>query len=131
MGLLLAAEIAVRVTRRPFQNFLAEQVFGPLKMSETSLGLGGRAVRDTMQCQVEQVSDWDWNSSYWRNLGAPWGGAHSTVHDVSTFVRYFANPDHALPQTGNGEVDDNESNYGTKRDARLRLEARTAGHMGA
>ena len=19
--------------------------------------------------------DWNWNSDYWRNLGAPWGGA--------------------------------------------------------
>jgi hypothetical protein len=46
-----------------------------------------------MLCQVESPSDWDWNSSYWRNLGSPWGGAHSTVSDVAQFlmiaVKYF------------------------------------------
>ena len=46
-----------------------------------------------MHCQVKVASDWDWNSSYWRNLGSPWGGAHSTTGDVALFLRYFAHPD--------------------------------------
>jgi len=45
-----------------------------------------------MQCQVVHPSDWDWNSSYWRNLGAPWGGAHSTVSDLARFLEYFTHP---------------------------------------
>ena len=45
-----------------------------------------------MQCQVEEHNDWDWNSAYWRNLGSPWGGAHSTAADVGRFLRYFAEP---------------------------------------
>ncbi|HZO53653.1 MAG TPA: serine hydrolase domain-containing protein [Bryobacteraceae bacterium] len=93
MGILLAAEIAQRVTKRPFPEFLRASVFKPLLLSETSLGLGGRAIADTAQCQVEGNDDWNWNSPYWRNLAAPWGGAHSTAEDVSRFVRSFLSPD--------------------------------------
>ena len=61
-------------------------------MKDTSLGLGGRDLAGTMQCQVDEHNDWDWNSAYWRNLGSPWGGAHSTAADVGRFLRYFADP---------------------------------------
>jgi CubicO group peptidase (beta-lactamase class C family) len=63
-------------------------------MMRTSLGLGGRAIAETAQCQVAEAgrSDWDWNSAYWRNLGAPWGGAHSTVRDLAGFAEAFVSP---------------------------------------
>ena len=93
MGILLAAEIVAHVARQSFPEFLRTQVFEPLGMHRTSLGLGGRLIKDTMQSQVPQVSDWDWNSQYWRNLAAPWGGAHSTVGDISRFLRSFVQSD--------------------------------------
>jgi CubicO group peptidase (beta-lactamase class C family) len=93
MGILLAAEIAQRVTKTPFPEFIRTSVFKPLLMSETSLGLGGRAIADTAQCQVEGNDDWNWNSPYWRNLAAPWGGAHSTAENVCRFLRSFLTPD--------------------------------------
>lgn len=96
MGFLLAADIASRVTKESFPSFLSHNVFLPLAMRDTSLGLGGRAISQTMQCQVVHPSDWDWNSSYWRNLGAPWGGAHSTVNDLARFLEYFAHPDQRI-----------------------------------
>jgi CubicO group peptidase (beta-lactamase class C family) len=101
MGILLAAEIASRVTKEFFPSFVSHQVFEPLGMRNTSLGLGGRAISQTMQCQVVHSSDWDWNSAYWRNLGAPWGGAHSTVSDLARFLHYFAHPDQRImrPET--------------------------------
>lgn len=92
MGILLSAEIVSRVSGRPFPEFLKAEVFEPLGMKRTSLGTGGRKIADLMQCQVPEVNDWDWNSQYWRNLGAPWGGAHSTVGDISRFLQYFAEP---------------------------------------
>ena len=92
MGFLLAADIASRVTKESFPSFLNHHVFVPLAMRDTSLGLGGRAISQTLQCQVVHPSDWDWNSSYWRNLGAPWGGAHSTVSDLARFLEYFTHP---------------------------------------
>ncbi len=93
MGILLAAEIVERVARVPLRDFLRDNVFRPLGMTRTSLGLGGRRIPDTMQCQVPETSDWDWNSPYWRDLGAPWGGVHSTAPDVTRFLRYFLQPD--------------------------------------
>jgi CubicO group peptidase (beta-lactamase class C family) len=93
MGVLLAAEIVQRITGMPFREFLRREGFLPLGMTETSLGLGGRRVADTAQCQVEGNDDWNWNSRYWRDLGAPWGGVHSTAADVSKFLASFLHPD--------------------------------------
>lgn len=99
MGFLLAAEIASRISTQAFPAFLDEHVYRRLGMRKTSLGLGGRNISQTMQCQVKNASDWDWNSGYWRNLGAPWGGAHSTTGDVALFLRYFSHPDGSLVKT--------------------------------
>jgi beta-lactamase class C len=90
MGILLASEIVSRITGQRFPELLKSHVFEPMGMRLTSLGLGGRAISETMLCQVPQASDWDWNSPYWRNLGAPWGGAHSTAGDISRLLQYFA-----------------------------------------
>lgn len=112
MGILLAAEVAQRITRKPFPEFLDEAVFRPLGMTRTALGLGRFKIPETMQCQVTEApgmygggsSDarsWHWNSPYWRNLAAPWGGAHSTGPDIAKFLGYFLKP-HAgflKPQT--------------------------------
>jgi CubicO group peptidase (beta-lactamase class C family) len=108
MGILLASEIVHRITRRPFPDFLAAQVFLPLQMNETSLGLGGRSISQTMQCQVPEVTSYDWNSSYWRNLASPWGGAHSTAPDIAKFLAYFAYPDGRVlkPETAMAMVTD-------------------------
>lgn len=94
MGILLAAAIVEQVSGEPMPAFMARTLFSPLGMGQTSLGLGGRAIADTAQCQVPEAerSDWDWNSPYWRNLGAPWGGAHATARDVGAFLEAFASP---------------------------------------
>lgn len=99
MGVLLAGEIVQRITRRPLSAFLHEELFRPLGMSDTSLGLGGRKISETMQCQVDVHTDWDWNSTYWRNLASPWGGAHSTAADVSRFLQYFMRPEPPVLKT--------------------------------
>jgi len=89
MGILLAATIVEKISGQPLAEFLASDIFAPLRMTKTSLGLGGRKIAGTAQCQVPEPGDWDWNSAYWRNLAAPWGGAHSTVHDLATFAEAF------------------------------------------
>jgi len=88
MGILLASAVAERITKVPFREFLQKELFKPLAMNETSLGLGSRRIEDTARCQVPETG-WDWNSSYWRNLGAPWGGAHSNVEDVARYLAAF------------------------------------------
>lgn len=93
MGILLASEIAQRVTDMPFRDFLKREIYSPLGMSQTSLGLGGRKIPDTAQCQVPPGDeDWNWNSPYWRDLGAPWGGAHASAADVARFLEFFMHP---------------------------------------
>jgi len=103
MGILLAAEIAERVTGKPFPEFLHQELFRPLGMRRTALGLGAFKIPETAQCQVDKapgiygggvadMKSWDWNSRYWRNLAAPWGGAHSTAPDIARFLEYFLLP---------------------------------------
>src|SRR5690606_20353428 len=82
MGTLLASEIVQRITKKPFPTFMKEEIFLKIGMPATSLGLGGRKLEDTAEIQVPEETSWDWNSSYWRNLAAPWGGAISTTEDI-------------------------------------------------
>ena len=104
MGIMLAAEIVERVTKTKLPEFLAKEVFTPLSMTRTVLGLGKFKKTDMVLAQTEHAApeagagdpnarDWDWNSDYWRNLAAPWGGVHSTVGDLSIFLRCFMHPD--------------------------------------
>jgi CubicO group peptidase (beta-lactamase class C family) len=94
MGILLAAAIVEKVGGEPMPALMARTIFDPLRMRQTSFGLGGRRLADTAQCQVPEAerSDWDWNSPYWRNLGAPWGGAHATAGDLAAFLQAFVSP---------------------------------------
>ena len=36
-----------------------------------------------------KAREWDWNSPYWRKLGAPWGGTHASAPDVGRFLAEF------------------------------------------
>jgi CubicO group peptidase (beta-lactamase class C family) len=93
MGILLASEIVERIAKMPLPDFLRDELFLPLGMKNTSLGLGTRQIADTIPSDIEGKSDWDWNSTYWRGLGAPWGGALGPAADIERLLRYFAKPD--------------------------------------
>jgi len=91
MGTLLASEIVERVSGKPQDLFLREEVFGPLKMRRSSMGIGKRQIESTVLCDLptqgsmpmkDSDAAWHWNSPYWRKLGAPWGGMHSSVRDI-------------------------------------------------
>lgn len=103
MGILLAAEIVQRITNTTLPDFLAREVFTPLAMARSALGLGRYKLADTVRCQTEHAApeagagdpdarNWDWNSDYWRHLGAPWGGAHGSAGDVGRFLHSFMLP---------------------------------------
>ena len=107
MGILLAAEVAQRITGEPFPQFVKRRIFDPLKMTNSALGLGTFRLDDLMRCQVEDAAPesgagdadakaWDWNSRYWRSLGAPWGGVHSSARDIARFMEAFLKPSKAL-----------------------------------
>ena len=103
MGILLLSEVARRITGVEFAEFVQREVFRPLGMTRTAMGLGRFDQSETVRCQVEHAAEesgggdpnakrWDWNSSYWRNLGAPWGGAHGSARDVGAFLHEFLTP---------------------------------------
>lgn len=101
MGILLAAEIVERLTLMRLRRFLQMELFDKLGLKKTALGLGKHKIADTALSQVTGDDDWNWNSPYWRGLGAPWGGAHSTAPEVAKFIEMFQNPDNGIlkPET--------------------------------
>ncbi len=98
MGILIASAIAEKITGAPFREYLAREVFRPYGMKSTSLGLGGRPLSQMVRSQVGPATDWDWNSEYWRDLGAPWGGAHATSPDIAAFLEVFRDDQPSLKE---------------------------------
>jgi len=91
-GILLAAEIVQRVAGQALRDFEAEQIFTPLGMKRTVLGLGSFEIPQTVWCSttMEQSEDdrsWGWNTPYWRDFGAPWGGMHTTTGDLAVLLQ--------------------------------------------
>ncbi len=98
MGILIAAEIAEKISGKPFGQFIDEKVYRPLGMTRTSMGLMGRPNDETVQNQAAPAGteegkqtwlSWNWNSQYWRDLGSPWGGALGSAADVARFYEEF------------------------------------------
>ncbi|MEQ8785525.1 MAG: serine hydrolase domain-containing protein [Pirellulaceae bacterium] len=103
MAILLASEVAQRITGADFPTLVDEAIYKPLEMRHSAMGLGRLKLENLMRCQVEQAAPesgagdpaakkWDWNSPYWRKLGAPWGGAHGSAQDVARFLAEFLHP---------------------------------------
>jgi CubicO group peptidase (beta-lactamase class C family) len=93
-GTLLAAEIVERVSSMALRDFEEQRIFAPLGMAASSLGLGGRAIEDLVWCgtiaqkdEDEDGRSWGWNTPYWRDLGAPWGGMHSNGPDLAVLMQ--------------------------------------------
>ena len=98
MGILLSAEIAQKITGKPIADLVEERVFKKLGMRRTGYGLRGRDNAITVASQAAPAmteagkkswNSWNWNSEYWRNLGAPWGGALGSAADINRFYREF------------------------------------------
>jgi CubicO group peptidase (beta-lactamase class C family) len=97
-GILLAYEITQMLSGKTMEQL----VFAPLGMRSSTLGLGSLSLKDVVRSQTEyapadlgssaDAKTWDWNSQYWRALGAPWGGVHATAADIATFLWDFLNP---------------------------------------
>lgn len=86
MGTAVVAEIVQRITKLSIIDFLKKEIFDPLGLKSTSLGLGpldrARVVR--VQEQEDHAgSDFGWNSDYWQNLGVPWGGLFTSPEDFA------------------------------------------------
>ncbi len=103
MAILLATEIAQRISGTPFPKLVNETIYLPLDMKRSAMGIAGLDPKALMNCQVESAApesgagdpttkSWDWNSPYWRKLGVPWGGAHGSAPDMARFLEEFLHP---------------------------------------
>ena len=109
MAILLACEIAQRISGKSIATLVDQSVCQPLRMKHSALGTGRLRPESLMRCQVEKAApesgagdpatkDWDWNSSYWRTFGAPWGGVHASAADVARFLDAFLHPEGKILQ---------------------------------
>jgi CubicO group peptidase (beta-lactamase class C family) len=85
-GSAMLAEVVHQVTGKTISEYLRDEVFTPLGMSDTSLGAVA-ARRERMvpiRLPRDQVgTNWNWNSDYWLNFGAPWGGLITSPADLA------------------------------------------------
>jgi CubicO group peptidase (beta-lactamase class C family) len=100
MGIMLAARIAELISGSDIRTLVDRTVFQPLGMKHSAQGLGRFKLEDMVSCQMEgaapesgsgdpRAKEWDWNSPYWRKLGAPWGGTHASAPDIARFLNEF------------------------------------------
>ena len=100
MGILLATRIAEVISGSDILTLVDRTVFQPLGMKHSAQGLGRFKPDAMISCQKEgaapesgggdpKAKNWDWNSPYWRKLGAPWGGTHASAPDLAIFLSEF------------------------------------------
>jgi CubicO group peptidase (beta-lactamase class C family) len=112
MAILLAARVAELISGMDILTLVDRAVFQPLNMQHSAQGLGRFTLADMIAVQTERAApesgggdpnakDWDWNSPYWRKLGAPWGGTHASAPDIGVFLAEFLNEKGAVvkPET--------------------------------
>ncbi|QDT78056.1 Esterase EstB [Gimesia maris] len=94
MGTLILAEIIQRLTRKTIAQHVRDEIIKPLGLQNTWLGRGDfpreRLVRvETPEYQTD--SNFGWNSSYWQDLGVPWGGMFSSPADMAVICQCMLN----------------------------------------
>ena len=153
MAILLASRIAEIVTGDNILTIVQQRVFDRLELKRSALGLGRFDLSDFVSAQTGKAApesgagdpsaqDWDWNSRYWRALGAPWGTGHASAADIRQFLEEFLFPaGHCLrPETARKMIENRNPegltarglgfNVGTKAGSPGCSEA-TFGHTGS
>jgi CubicO group peptidase (beta-lactamase class C family) len=97
MGILLAGEIVEKLTGMRLRDFEKKEIFEPLGMNHSALGMGSTPIADTVEAWSSPNADpkdterFGANSRYWRDMGHPWGGMHSTTGDLAVLLQTFLN----------------------------------------
>jgi CubicO group peptidase (beta-lactamase class C family) len=93
-GIALLGAVIERVSGVPCRDFLRRELFEPLGMESCALGWRPEFEPKVAQCGLgegQELSDWDWNSRYWRDFGAPWGGMFASAPEFSRFMQMLQN----------------------------------------
>lgn len=98
LGFAMLGEIIRQVTGRDCAQFLEDEIFSPLDLRDTALGAPiawfdgpqpkAHRIAEVLIPQISEMASetarsWNWNSTYWRQLGAPWGGLLTTPADLA------------------------------------------------
>lgn len=100
LGFAVLGEIVHRVSGLPCAEWLRQHLFEPLGMVDTALGAPDSWFTGPVP-RVERIAElrlppeqlnaphWNWNSRYWRQLGAPWGGLLTTPADLGRLAAFL------------------------------------------
>lgn len=95
MGFAVLACILEKIAGAPVSRLLRERLLMPLGMGDSWLGLPEDQVEALLPTTIRNElppsqpvdCNWNWNSRYWRTLGAPWGGMISTAADLGKLLQ--------------------------------------------
>lgn len=98
MGIAVLGAIIEKLSGLSCNQFLRREFFEPLGMNDTQLGApddwfaGASPTAERiaeLRVSADQAADadWNWNSRYWRQFGAPWGGLLTTPWDLGLFAQ--------------------------------------------
>ncbi len=99
-GMAMLMDIAQRVTGMPLAECMLREIFEPLGMEDSTLGVNWSKAERVSQVNLPagisqyggaDAADWNWNSRYLWNLAYPWGGMFSTQADLLRFLNAFLN----------------------------------------
>lgn len=94
MGTLVVAEIVQRLSGLSIAEFLHKEIFAPLGLKSTALGAKSLPAERLLRQQTPQfdgVERFGWNTTYWRELGAPWGGLFTTPDEYAILCQLMLN----------------------------------------
>lgn len=94
MGTLTVAEIIQRISGLSIRDYLKKEIFDPLEMKSTALGSRGVKRERLVRVEIPEYqigSNFGWNSKYWQEFGAPWGGVFSAPEDFAKVCQMLLN----------------------------------------
>ncbi|MFN0056303.1 MAG: serine hydrolase domain-containing protein [Planctomycetales bacterium] len=101
-GFAMLGEVIHQVSGKTCSQFLQDELFDPLEMTDTALGAPAswfegpspkvqRIAEIRLPEEQQQATTWNWNTRYWRQLGVPWGGLLTTPADLGKFASMLIN----------------------------------------
>lgn len=129
MGTAMLGHLVEKISGMPLPAFMQQEIFAPLGMNSTSLGLNpalAKRVAEVSLPEEQQRLDWTWNQPYWQHFGAPWGGMFSTVADLAALLQLLLEEGQGLlgVQTARAMVADQTSRLpGLSPEERQRAQA--------
>jgi CubicO group peptidase (beta-lactamase class C family) len=94
MGTLIVAELVQKISGKSIAQFLQDELFKPLGMKSSGLGSKGLDRKRLVRVQTPEYqagSDFGWNSTYWQEFGAPWGGMFCSPEDLAMICQLMLN----------------------------------------